>query len=141
MQTFLPYSNFSKCAKVLDNKRLGKQRVEAMQILDILINNKKGHWSNHPAVLMWKGNEIALGIYGMIICREWINRGYKDTCLSKIFNLTLQALDSGKEYRIPKFLLNDKFLLSHKSNLLRKNYDHYSQFFIAPNDLPYVWPS
>ena len=29
MQTFLPYNNFYKSAKVLDQKRLGKQRVES----------------------------------------------------------------------------------------------------------------
>lgn len=35
MQTFLPYANFEASAKVLDYKRLGKQRVEAKQILEI----------------------------------------------------------------------------------------------------------
>ena len=32
MQTFLPYPDFWVSAKMLDDKRLGKQRVEAMQI-------------------------------------------------------------------------------------------------------------
>lgn len=35
MQTFLPYPEFIKSAQCLDNKRLGKQRVEAKQILEI----------------------------------------------------------------------------------------------------------
>lgn len=35
MQTFLPYPDFALSAKVLDNKRLGKQRLEAKQILEI----------------------------------------------------------------------------------------------------------
>ena len=38
VNTFLPYSDFKRCAKVLDYKRLGKQRVEAKQIIDILEN-------------------------------------------------------------------------------------------------------
>jgi len=33
MQTFLPYPNFDASAAVLDDRRLGKQRVEAKQIL------------------------------------------------------------------------------------------------------------
>lgn len=33
MQTFLPYPNFAASARVLDNRRLGKQRVECVQIL------------------------------------------------------------------------------------------------------------
>jgi len=40
MQTFLPYASFAKSAACLDNRRLGKQRVEAMQILKILPSRK-----------------------------------------------------------------------------------------------------
>lgn len=36
MQTFLPYTDFKSCARVLDDKRLGKQRVECLQILKAL---------------------------------------------------------------------------------------------------------
>ena len=36
MQTFLPYPDFAESAKVLDNKRLGKQRVECLQIMKAL---------------------------------------------------------------------------------------------------------
>ena len=36
VNTFLPFSDFKKCAQVLDKKRLGKQRVEAMQLIKIL---------------------------------------------------------------------------------------------------------
>jgi len=52
MQTFLPYQNYSRCAEVLDNKRLGKQRVECLQILNALLDASKG-WKQHPAVKMW----------------------------------------------------------------------------------------
>ena len=36
MQTFLPYPDFAKSAMCLDNKRLGKQRIECLQILKAL---------------------------------------------------------------------------------------------------------
>ena len=61
VNTFLPFANFKKCAKVLDNKRLGKQRVEAKQIISILTDaTKTKGWRSHPAVLMWKGHAKAL---------------------------------------------------------------------------------
>lgn len=41
MQTFLPYADFSMSAKCLDYRRLGKQRVEAMQILNAIRGEKK----------------------------------------------------------------------------------------------------
>ena len=36
MQTFLPYTDFRKSLESLDNKRLGKQRVEAYQIISAI---------------------------------------------------------------------------------------------------------
>lgn len=51
MQTFMPYYNWDECAKVLDNKRLNKQKVEALQILKA-INDPEYGWQNHPAVNM-----------------------------------------------------------------------------------------
>jgi len=54
MQTFLPYPNLKKSIKCLDNKRLGKQRVKAHQILNILLKRTKTKgWKNHPAIKMW----------------------------------------------------------------------------------------
>lgn len=40
MQTFLPYPNFKASAFALDSKRLGKQRVENMQIMSAILSLK-----------------------------------------------------------------------------------------------------
>jgi len=77
MQTFLPYSDFEKSVQVLDYKRLGKQRVEAAQILDVLEGRKTG-WRNHPAVKMWAGYTDALRAYLRACILEWQRRGYKN---------------------------------------------------------------
>ena len=65
MQTFLPYASFEDVARTLDRKRLGKQRVEGMQILNVLAKppGYTGAWANHPAVKMWRGYENALKQY------------------------------------------------------------------------------
>jgi hypothetical protein len=137
MQTFIPYSNFSKSAKCLDNKRLGKQRVECYQILKALSNPSYG-WQNHPAVKMWRGYENALVIYGLAICNEWKKRGFKDTCYDKI----IEFADTTKKIINPSFIGRQDFHRSHKSKLLSKNPEHYSQFnWKVPNNLEYVWPN
>ena len=47
-----------------------------------------------------------------------------------------------KDVEYPKWLGNNKFHRSHKSNLVRKNSEYYSKKFKGvPNDLPYVWPA
>jgi len=168
MQTFLPYPNFSLSANVLDIKRLGKQRVESLQILKVLKQGqwtcpncpgpvthfnpyktgyhcynceaplKKTAWYNHPAVQMWKGYESGLMIYLKEMWIRWTTLGYEDTCWEKalgIWGYNDLAL-------LPDWIGNDRFHLSHQSNLLRKNHEHYSQYFVGvPDNLPYVWPS
>ena len=137
MQTFLPYQDFMKCAEVLDNKRLGKQRVEAYQIL--LCLETPNRWKNHPAVLMWKGYSAKLYTYLLSMCCEWVNRGFNDSILKKAerFAQTPYFLNP-----IPDFLGNEKFHASHRSNLLRKNFNHYSQFgWKEDSNLPYYWPT
>ena len=65
MQTFLPYKDFHKSASVLDRQRLGKQRVEALQILQVNLKvdanpTEKVAWKYHPAVIMWRNHNTAL---------------------------------------------------------------------------------
>lgn len=142
MQTFLPYPDFRRSAECLDNRRLGKQRVEAMQILMTLLDASRG-WQNHPAVRMWRGCEYALGLYGIEVCNEWRRRGFKDTCKEKIIALLEQLPDRVTDFRptFPPWLGDEDFHRSHQSNLVRKDREYYGgQFPGVPDDLPYVWP-
>lgn len=137
MQTFIPYSDFHKVAKCLDNKRLGKQRVEAWQIYLALTIENYG-WKNHPIVKMWKGYETALLDYGLYICDEWIKRGYKDTMWSR-FRDALDYFDT--DYiRYPAWIYDEELQLSHQSNLVRKFPEHYIKYFPdVPDNLEYKW--
>ena len=138
MQTFLPYPDFSKSAHCLDMKRLGKQRVEVLQILKSL--KEGGGWQNHPAVKMWKGYEEALVLYGEVICDVWTEKGYKDTCLDKIYKIVGVSGLMLPRF-LPPWLGNKNFHRSHKSNLLRKDPEFYGKYgWDVPADLPYVWP-
>lgn len=135
MQTFLPYPDFAQSAAALDYRRLGKQRVEAKQIYLALTEPDYG-WKNHPAVKMWIGHETALLAYGATICSEWRARGYKDSLLPW-FNERF----CGQFLQFPHWLLDEKFCLSHRSNLVRKDPDFYRPLFPnVPDNLPYIWP-
>ena len=137
MQTFLPYENFTKTAEVLDRQRLGKQRVETMQIMHAL-NDPSYGWQNHPAVNMWRGRRGALMMYQEAICNEWTKRGYKDTCLEKTKLLVVNIPAS--EWSIPYWLGNYELHESHRSNLVRKMPEYYGTIWNVADDLPYVWP-
>lgn len=84
MQTFVPFDDLLRTMRVLDRARLGKQRVEAYQILATLLpiptlaGTARLGWRNHPAVKMWRGHETALASYGLAACTEWSSRGYAD---------------------------------------------------------------
>ena len=143
MQTFMPFPSFSGSIRVLDNKRLGKQRVEAWQIYQALTVPDYG-WKNHPAVKMWRGYELALVIYGLRCCAEWEHRGFVDNMATRFRDAFKRMATDNHDALVtsPPWMGNHLFHQSHRSNLLRKDPEHYKDLFEPglPDDLPYVWP-
>ena len=140
MQTFLPYASFRQSAAVLDRARLGQQRVETLQIMKI-ISGAGTAWLNHPVTQMWSPYPCILMKYQVAICQEWVSRGYKDTCLEKTRAMHYELCEHDPV--APPWLSDYAFHRSHRSNLLRKNPEHYSQFkgFNIPDNLEYIWPT
>ena len=132
MQTFLPYADFKASAKCLDYRRLGKQRVEAMQIHKIVSGERTtGGWINHPAVNMWRGFANLLAYYHNEIIDEWVSRGYKNN---------MEYLICPPSISEPSWLGDKAFHDSHKSNLLRKDASFYGKYmWDVPDNLDYVW--
>lgn len=147
MQTFAPEGlNLVLGFQRLDYRRLGKQRVEAWQILNVLrgVDNEgrpKDHkgWVNHPATRMWESHIPGLATYGMLCSAEWIQRGYNDTMYQRFSRVLAEYERHGMPIEVPTFL--DDIALSHKSNLIRKFPEHYQQLWPdVPDDMPYYWP-
>jgi hypothetical protein len=142
MQTFLPFPDFQQSAAALDRVRLGKQRVEALQMLRALVIPEYG-WQSHPAVRMWMGHVPALTMYGLAMVDEWTARGGEDTTREKIMEFAPQAAhpDYAAKIPMPYWLGNPEFHLSHRSRLLAKDQRFYGSVFPGTDpDLEYVWP-
>lgn len=153
MQTFLPYADFAASAAVLDLRRLGKQRVETLQIIRALTRPTYG-WQHHPAVLMWRGYEEALGAYGVAIVREWVGRGRADTTAAtmredlaaaglRVPPRSQRQLARLKRRGLPPWLGDEDFHRSHRAALMRKAPEHYGDHFDDVGDgttIDYVWP-
>ncbi len=145
MQTFLPYADFSASAAVLDNARLGKQRVETLQILRALELPDYG-WRNHPAVRMWRARTPALVVYGLACVRQWCERGFGDSTADQIaeFSPQFRTADQSELARhglLPTWLGDERVHLSHRSRLVAKDPDFYQRLFPdAPAGLDYFWP-
>ena len=151
MQTFLPVTSFVKSMEFLDLKRLGKQRVEAGQILEILENKPYlpqslgtlvpfdrtfSHWRRHPAVQMWSGHEEWLKLYIACAIGEWCSRGYINSIVVPSYNTDSQEP--------PAWLGCEEFHYSHRCNLVRKFPQHYGQFWKDETidiSAPYYWPT
>ncbi|MDP9417109.1 MAG: MSMEG_6728 family protein [Actinomycetota bacterium] len=145
VQTFLPYPDFRASAAALDDRRLGKQRVETLQVLRAVVWPRYG-WKNHPVSKMWRGFIPALVAYGVAVCEEWQARGRADAVRDAILEFTGGAVpDAGRlaaEGQVPPWLGQDVVHVSHQSALVRKEPEFYRPLFPdVPDDLPYVWPS
>jgi hypothetical protein len=148
MQTFLPYPDFERSARALDRRRLGKQRVECLQVFRGLTVPTYA-WRHHPAVLMWRGHEEALGRYALTCCEVWAGLGFGDTVactlqteLAAVGIGTVRSQDElAASGALPPWLGDADFHRSHQSSLLRKDPAHYRPLFPhVPDDLEYVWP-
>jgi len=139
--TFLPFPDIEASLRVLDKRRLGKQRVEASQILKALNSETKG-WVNHPATRMWVGYEFLLKHYYNESLRIWEERGGKNTLLAphSLSEEETNRLQTGCK---PWWWGWEPLHESHKAALVRKDEEYYGN--IIPNDSPYltlgyVWP-
>ena len=136
MQTFVPYPDLRASCAVLDDRRLGKQRVETFQILRALTWPSYA-WKSHPAVTMWRGFVPALVAYGLESCREWTRRGYADSVATQLL-----SWGPGSAAELPPWFGVEAVHLSHRSALVRKDPAVYRPLFPdVPDDLPYFWPA
>lgn len=132
MQTFVPLYTFEKCAQVLDRQRLGKQRLEAIQLVRT-VNGETQGWRNHPAAKMWRGHVGALARYGVAMCDEWLRRGYKDT-------LKAQLLAYADNSPAPDWWLDERVHASHRARLIEKLPSYYTLKFPGEKPGGYFWP-
>lgn len=142
MNTFLPFPGFCESAQVLDLSRLGKQIIEAGQVLRALEDSSYG-WQNHPAVNMWRGYTSALWVYTGAMTAEWVDR--RDKMHMAYPNVQTWFRDRKIEIRVggpkPPWLGDPDFHAAHRSNLLRKDPEWYGEFpWNEPDDLSYIWP-
>jgi hypothetical protein len=161
MQTFVPLtSSFDDIARTLDRARLNKQALEGWQILMTLLElDPQGNhripkgWVNHPAVKMWRGHEMTLYLYIQAMVTEWKRRGYKSTIgdkakatIARAIELELLSRPTTNPYWMSN--MNDFSLIasSHRTALLNKDYEWYSQFKwpedtgVRPETYEYIWP-
>ena len=92
---------------------------------------------------MWQGSERALFEYGLIICEDWVGRGYRDSVAGSLHALAHDHLiDLGcDDFDWPWWIGDADLHRSHRSNLLRKDPEWYGQYgWRIPDNLPYVWP-
>src|SRR3712207_89210 len=149
MQTFLPVADFDESARLLDSPRLGKQRVETLQVLRALELPDYG-WVSHPVVRMWRGRTPALVVYGLAMVRVWRQRGFADSTDTLIREFAPDVADRPQEELaraglLPSWVGDPALHLSHRSNLLAKDPEYYRPLFqplfgSEPDDLPYIWP-
>ena len=148
MQIFLPYKSITLSAKVLDNKRLNKQILEAENLIFAMYENNNKFYKNHPVRKMWEGHVWALWKYRNEMLEEKISRigDKRDYLFLTRFNKNTGELKTLffehllNEIRLEKYLdsgrfpdwfyddeIMEKLCRSHRKSLLIKDFNHYSK--------------
>jgi hypothetical protein len=141
MQTFLPYRSFVASAQVLDNRRLGKQRVECKQILLAIERGKGAAWYNHPCTQMWLPHRRLLCAYACVICLEWRKRGYRDSLYAYFVDYLDRLCQEDVIEGQPWWLGDKRFHDAYKALLLFKDPAYYRKFSwnVSPREKT-LWP-
>src|SRR4051794_33735498 len=129
MQTFLPVADFQESARLLDPARLGKQRVETLQVLRALELTDYG-WASHPVVTMWRGRTAGLVAYGLAMVRGWRERGFADSTETLIAEFAPDVVgrpqaELAAAGLLPSWVGDEALHRSHRSNLLAKDPEYY----------------
>lgn len=137
MQVFRPYIDWERSAAVLDDLRLGKQRVEAKQVLNVifrklgLIRDNKRGWLNHPIVLLYFNNgkpyiEDIVGFFHACV-NEWKRRGKQNSISLDDLRPFVESVE--KTYGTPVTHLHE---VEYRRVLLMKSLKHYIKAFPRP---------
>ena len=141
MNTFIPNADLKKSVECLDTRRLFKQIVECKQLLLAINAKKKGEkygWQNHACTKMWYQYPQSLRYYQLLCLNEWCKRRFE----AFIDEAMLEFYEYEFKRENPIFIGNEAVHRSHRLNLLWKDYEHYSQYFIEPTPTSkpaYVW--
>lgn len=140
MITFLPVADFTQVARLLDNKRLNCQRMEALFILRCVrnVDGRRERFQNAGYVRMWAGYAEALAVYYNTICEEWVSRG---------FSMGISVLDPAAigrtqaDVTLPGWLGDERLHATHRAALLCKDPAHYGGHgWAEAPEVQYLWP-
>lgn len=119
INTFLPYPDYARSFRVLDQARLGKQRSEVKAVLAMCSSEA---FRTQPIVAMWKPHLWWLMEYGKLCCDEWTGRGFRDN-LKPFFEFAQRGYVKGEQ---PVFA--ERLHSSMRANLLRKDERYYRRY-------------
>ena len=145
IQTFLPYADFTRSAAILDDKRLGKQRVETLQIFQVLVGLRWNRTGATPLIEVVRAEGVAQppggarleGLRGepaRLSARRMRSNGrsagFADTCLASTLGL-FEASGLPIDPKRPAWVDDPAVHRSHQSNLIRKDPVFYRPLFPA----------
>ncbi len=129
----MPYDDYAKSLRVLDDARLNKQRSEVKAVVVMCLSPQ---FATQPIVRMWRDHLWWLLEYGRLSCLEQLSRGFKDN-LRPYFEFHQRGVVRGTRPVFP-----ESYHSSVRANLLRKDPRYYRRYGWTEQPMEgYLWPS
>lgn len=134
MQTFITSISSSECARNLDDSRLNKQLLEAIQIYQINFNEgildsfepfddyTSVSWYNHPAIEMWRFSPNRLLLYIKSMASEYMVRKRTTNMVTKALSFYCNHFDDFHSFNEDAPLDCPEVIHSHQKALLVKSF-------------------
>lgn len=132
MVIYLPYPSLIQTVACLSDQHVRQQYVSCAQLVSILSFRPRG-WTLSPLVRMWRYHPGVLQIHYRLLYFQCLAR---DIEVSKLGNSV-----QGPRTVLPIWFSDPRLHSSHRRVLLRRDFQHYSQFWpdVEPDTRLY-WP-
>lgn len=142
MMTWMTRMSFFDTAADLEVDLLATSYYDSVGLFDFLVYQEGDLAENHPAVRMWQGYHVALGMYAAATASTLVVHGISVGLETMKMAGAVEEMRREEEqpFVLPPWIKDTDVLRSHRSNIVRRWPEYADVWPGTPERMPYLWP-